>query len=120
MARGVAGGYHLRSVTVTCVRLFVYGSLKRGGLHHDELRGAPFLGEAQTVPGYALTEHGPYWAMVADGAGVVRGELFDVPAELLPALDEFEGPAYRRAEVALSSAHSRGFRQALAYFRKSD
>jgi gamma-glutamylcyclotransferase (GGCT)/AIG2-like uncharacterized protein YtfP len=99
------------------VQLFVYGSLKRGGLHHEELEGAPFLGEARTAPGYRLTEQGAYFALLQEGgAGAVRGELFTVPLARLTALDAFEGQAYRRGAVRLSAAHSRGFREALAYF----
>jgi gamma-glutamylcyclotransferase (GGCT)/AIG2-like uncharacterized protein YtfP len=103
------------------VLLFVYGSLKRGGLHHAELEGAPFVGEAQTAPGYALTELGDYLALVRETAGQtqVRGELFELPAARLPALDEFEGPGYERGKASLSPEHSRGFREALAYFRKA-
>jgi gamma-glutamylaminecyclotransferase len=107
--------------SVASVRLFVYGSLKRGGLHHDELGGAPFLGEAQTEPGYVLTQLGSYWALLPapESSAVVSGELFEVAAPRLTALDDFEGDAYARGTVRLSAAHSRGFREALAYFKKS-
>ena len=92
------------------VRLFVYGSLKRDGRHHDELIGARFLGLAETEPGYQLEQLGEYLALVPVPGGVkgreiatdaptVNGELFEVDAALLPALDAFEGDAYRRAEV---------------------
>jgi gamma-glutamylcyclotransferase (GGCT)/AIG2-like uncharacterized protein YtfP len=47
------------------VRLFVYGSLKRGGRHHDELAGAVFLGLATTLPGYRLEPLGEYLALVS-------------------------------------------------------
>jgi gamma-glutamylcyclotransferase (GGCT)/AIG2-like uncharacterized protein YtfP len=91
------------------VYLFVYGSLKRGGLHHDELAGcggSRCLGVAQTLPGYGLVRagDGDYLALVADGSdGVVSGELFEVPDSLLARLDEFEGADYERAEVALAT-----------------
>jgi gamma-glutamylcyclotransferase (GGCT)/AIG2-like uncharacterized protein YtfP len=117
------------------VLLFVYGSLKRGGRHHAELAGARFVGEAETAPGHALTVLGEYLALVRTsgggagevGAGAgeaqpsdrVQGELFEVADVCLPALDEFEGHGYERAKVALSAEHSRGFREALAYFRKA-
>jgi gamma-glutamylcyclotransferase (GGCT)/AIG2-like uncharacterized protein YtfP len=119
MATGVAGGYHLRSVA--SVQLFVYGSLKRGGLHHDELAGALCLGDALTELGYELTELGSYLALIeANGSpGAVAGELFQVAEQRLPALDEFEGQAYLRGKVRLRAADSGGFREALAYFRKS-
>jgi gamma-glutamylcyclotransferase (GGCT)/AIG2-like uncharacterized protein YtfP len=90
--------------------LFVYGSLKRDGRHHAELRGAPFLGEARTAPGYAVEtlgepgSGGEYVAMVPrpHALGSVAGEVFLVDAELLVLLDEFEGPDYRRALIELA------------------
>jgi gamma-glutamylcyclotransferase (GGCT)/AIG2-like uncharacterized protein YtfP len=123
------------------VRLFVYGSLKRGGRHHDELQaaGATFLGEAETVPGYRLealnateseTEN-EYLALVSTGptaaapAHVVSGELFEVPESQLPALDAFEGDAYSRGVVKLRDPRTRAIAieeasaESLAYFKKA-
>ena len=100
------------------VRLFVYGSLKRGGRHHDELQGAEFLGEVETVPGYALEPVGEYLALVAVPGQETRvsGELFEVSESLLPALDDFEGDAYFRGQVALQHAK---YGLALAYLKKA-
>src|SRR4051812_20440952 len=100
------------------VRLFVYGSLKREGAHHQELAGAHFLGEARTAPGYALEPWGEYLALVATPEldGNVTGELFDIDESLLTALDDFEGEAYFRGQVALN--HPKHC-FALAYFGKA-
>lgn len=100
------------------MRLFVYGSLKRGGRHHAELSCAVFLGETETAPGYSLEPLGAYFALVAaDGADArVTGELFEVDPAELPRLDAFEGPDYERREVLLS--HPK-FEAALAYFKKA-
>jgi len=116
---------------VPSVRLFVYGSLKRGGRHHAELRGARFVAEARTAPGYALPElSSTYLALVGpnftlaglqkgeEGEGI-PGELFELSSADMPALDEFEGDDYERRKVTLSAEHSGGFREALAYFRKA-
>jgi gamma-glutamylcyclotransferase (GGCT)/AIG2-like uncharacterized protein YtfP len=86
-------------------RLFVYGSLKRGGRHHAELGGAAFLGEARTAPGYGLEAVGEYWALVERPglSGSVSGELFEVDEPLLARLDQFEGDDYRRGVVRLAS-----------------
>lgn len=117
------GGYHFASVA--SVQLFVYGSLKRDGQHHEELRGARFVAEARTVPGFRLVtlELGPasYSALVrAPGSpSMVRGELFEVPEELLPALDAFEGSEYERGQLRLSAPATAPGRSALAYFGKS-
>jgi gamma-glutamylcyclotransferase (GGCT)/AIG2-like uncharacterized protein YtfP len=109
--------------------LFVYGSLKRAGQHHAELKGALFLGEACTVPGFALENVGQYLALVPafGSSGRVDGELFAVNPELISALDEFEGDAYFRGEIALAKpvvmrtpeADSEKFEVALAYFKKA-
>jgi gamma-glutamylcyclotransferase (GGCT)/AIG2-like uncharacterized protein YtfP len=108
--------------------LFVYGSLKRGARHHDELGGAPFRGLASTDAGYALVGLGPepsdYLALVEeDGAGCVEGELFEVDAPRLALLDEFEGDGYRRAAVRLRWGSGAGekceIRFALAYLKRT-
>jgi gamma-glutamylcyclotransferase (GGCT)/AIG2-like uncharacterized protein YtfP len=106
---------------LSCVRLFVYGSLKRDGRHHDELKHATFLGEAQTLPGYALEALGEYLALVPtpDGRGVVRGELFELPETTLEGLDDFEGAAYYRATLRLDAEQSSEFSLALAYLKKA-
>lgn len=92
--------------------LFVYGSLKRGARHHDELMAARFLATARTAPRYSLSSHGEYPALVP-GAEVVSGELYEVTPELLERLDEFEGcpEFFRRASVSLEDG-----REAMAYF----
>lgn len=103
--------------------LFVYGSLKRGERHHRELRGARFVAEARTAPGYGLVPLGPYVALVeAPGRTTgVAGELFEVEETLLPALDEFEGEDYERRAVAVADDATAGGHSAdaavLAYFK---
>ena len=95
---------------MTRVRLFVYGSLKRGGLHHEELAGAVCLGVVRTAPRYRVAAFGQYPALVA-GNTAVTGELYELASDALPALDAFEGPGYRRALVELSDGS-----EAAAYF----
>lgn len=84
----------------TSCLLFVYGSLKRGRANHHELAGAEYVQAACTAPRFALRLIGGYPALVP-GSRPVSGELFRVPASALPALDEFEGPAYVREEIEL-------------------
>jgi gamma-glutamylcyclotransferase (GGCT)/AIG2-like uncharacterized protein YtfP len=99
-------------------RLFVYGSLKRAGLHHAELGGARFLGEAKTLAGYALVPLGEYLALVPQAeAGSVVGELFELASERLPALDEFEGAEYER--IALEVLFEAEKVKALAYVKRA-
>jgi gamma-glutamylaminecyclotransferase len=91
-------------------RLFVYGSLKRGYVHHAELSGARFLGEAVTEPKYELVSLGPYPGLVF-GRSIVYGELYALGATALLGLDDFEGALYERRRVLLG-----GGGDALAYF----
>lgn len=97
----------------TSVRLFVYGSLKCGQKHHRQLRGAPLLASVATAPRYVLLNLGAYPALF-DGAEVVHGELYAVESDTLTLIDEFEGEAYRRAEVELADGS-----RAQAYFLRA-
>jgi gamma-glutamylaminecyclotransferase len=82
--------------------LLVYGSLLRGERNHARMRGARLFGPARTLPRYALYHLGNYPGMT-EGVSVVEGELYEVDAGLLAALDAFEGHPrfYRRNSVAL-------------------
>ena len=82
--------------------VFVYGSLLSGERNHGRMAGARLLGPARTLLRYALYHLGDYPGMT-EGAQAIEGELYDVDARLLAALDAFEGhPNYfRRRPVAL-------------------
>ena len=85
-------------------RIFVYGTLKRGGSNHALLAGQQFLGAACTAPGYILYLLGDYPGMVRaanDQAGVT-GEVWLVDDACLQQLDELEGVAeglYERVPI---------------------
>lgn len=89
-------------------RLFVYGTLMRGGANHALLAGARFRGAARTAPGFALVDLGAYPGMVRGGAAAVAGELFGVDGALLGRLDRFEGHPhlFHRARVALADGRA--------------
>ena len=85
------------------VRLFVYGTLKRGFPAERYLQEAQFQGTATTAPGYALHDLGAYPGLiVAAGAGTVSGELYSVSPEDLTRLDRYEGADYSRERIVLS------------------
>lgn len=94
-------------------RVFVYGSLKRGFRHHDQMAGARFLREARTAPRYTLVLAGDYPALVDDGVTAVAGEVFAVDDRHLAALDAFEEvpDLYVRAPLDLE-----GGERVFAYF----
>lgn len=81
-------------------RVFVYGTLLAGEANHGLLERARFVGEARTPAGYALHDLGAYPAMIAGGGDAVAGEVYEVDAATLAALDELEDhPAYYRRTV---------------------
>jgi gamma-glutamylaminecyclotransferase len=86
-------------------RLFVYGTLMRGGRYHRILDGQRFLGPARTLPRYALLDLGAYPGLVhrPEDGRVVGGEVYEVAVALLPRLDEIEGApeSFQLGPVAL-------------------
>lgn len=86
-------------------RLFVYGSLLRGEENHFALHAARFVVAARTAPRYTLADRGQYPALLDEGTTAVLGELYEVPEEALPHLDDFEGhpDMYARGPVELES-----------------
>jgi gamma-glutamylaminecyclotransferase len=106
-------------------RLFIYGTLKRGGSNHAHLAGQKFLGEARTAPGYTLYSLGSYPGMVAqatDRKGVI-GEIWAVDKTALLRLDAFEGVPdglYRREAVPLLPPHVGARVEAFIYVRSHE
>ncbi len=103
-------------------RLFVYGTLKRGGSNHARLAGQKFLAEAHTMPGYTLYSLGDYPGMIfqpTDRQGV-SGEIWEIDAATLAELDEFEGVPeglYSRETVPLLPPHAHAAVEAFLYAR---
>ena len=67
------------------------------------LEGARFVRTARTLPMFSLVDLGEYPAMLDGGTDSIAGELYDVPFERMPVLDEFEGvpDLFRRAIISL-------------------
>ncbi len=72
-------------------KVFVYGTLRRGGLLHPALDGATFLNEAKTQPEFTLINLGDFPAMLAGGDTSIVGELYLINQETLNLLDKIEG-----------------------------
>ncbi|HET9983324.1 MAG TPA: gamma-glutamylcyclotransferase family protein [Longimicrobiales bacterium] len=70
--------------------LFVYGTLRSGEPAAELLAGAEPLGPAR-VEGTLYDIDGRYPALMLAGRGVVEGEVWRCPVELLWRLDEYEG-----------------------------
>ena len=82
-------------------RIFVYGTLRRDGSNAHRLRDGHFVAPASVrgrlyriswYPGIVLDPHGD----------PIHGELWDIPAAIMPELDAFEGPEYRRLQTAVA------------------
>jgi len=68
------------------VLLMTNGEGMRGGAVHHTIADHPFLGEVETAPRYrfySVRDEFPALVRVDEGGGVVRGELYDVPLEVL-------------------------------------
>ena len=103
-------------------RVFVYGTLKRGGRNHAYLTGQQFISEARTTPGYTLYSLGDYPGMVrsVDVTNDVTGEIWEVDTACLARLDQLEGVAeglYERVSIALAPPHSSLTAETYLYLR---
>jgi gamma-glutamylaminecyclotransferase len=87
------------------VKLFVYGSLLSGEDNHALLYGSRRIGDSRTAPRYSLVDLGAYPALIEPGRTSIRGEVYEVDAATLAALDEFEGHPhlYERILVELTT-----------------
>jgi gamma-glutamylcyclotransferase (GGCT)/AIG2-like uncharacterized protein YtfP len=86
-------------------QVFVYGTLLRGQSNHRLLADARFVVAALTAPLYELIDLGTFPAMLDGGSTAVTGELYDVDASTLAALDRLEGHPhfYERRPVELTA-----------------
>lgn len=100
--------------------LFVYGTLMRGGVPHRVLANQRFLGEACTLPHYALFDLSAYPCLVHSAAEgrAIHGELYEIDASLIARLDSIEGaPSLFRLEPILIEDYTG---DVFAYFYQQD
>jgi len=99
--------------------LFVYGTLKSGQPANHHLSGARLVGPAVTAPNYRLFDMGWHPAMVRDDANgvAVEGEVWDVPAGMVPALDEYESVPEGFVRLAIDVPGADGNIQAYLFAR---
>ena len=71
-------------------KVFVYGTLRRGGRNHQLLAAARFLGTCRTEQRFTLIDFGPYPGVVARGGTSVAGEVYAVDRATIKLLDELE------------------------------
>ena len=87
------------------MKVFVYGTLRQGQSAHHLLAGARFVGTARTPPEYTLLDMGTYPALISGGDTAVLGEIYEVNADVLAALDRYEDAPhlYRRVLTTIGT-----------------
>lgn len=88
------------------LKLFLYGTLKRGQCRASAMDGQVFLGEAETTPEYTMySVRGSYPALVQSGANSIQGELWEIDEKCRQVLDAIEGAPslYKLTPVNLKS-----------------
>lgn len=91
------------------IRVFVYGTLMRGGHYHQQfLTGHKFLGNG-VISGYALYGLGSYPGVVPEKGEQVRGEVYGIDWKTLHKIDILEdnGSLYNRKRVRVVLADGR-------------
>lgn len=83
-------------------RVFVYGTLRRGGSNHELLAQARFLGEHWTEATFSMLDVGPYPGVVEGGETEILGEVFQVNPAQFRRLDQLEDypRSYTRQPIA--------------------
>ena len=84
------------------VRVFVYGSLRRGMENHDVMAGGRFTSVRRTEAHFQMLDLGRYPAVI-DGDTAIVGEVYQISRQHLERLDVFEGvpELYARRETVL-------------------
>ncbi len=84
------------------LKIFVYGTLKRGYCNHKYLKSSQFIGKAH-IKGYDLYDLIDYPAIVkcADDQRVVYGEVYQICEQMLHQIDQLEdeGDLYNRVQT---------------------
>lgn len=90
------------------MRVFVYGSLKRGYALHHLLETSAFRGPGTTAPLYRIYDLGSYPGLIEVPEGLpIHGEVYEVSEETLSILDEAEGVSeglYARRPIRLQGS----------------
>jgi len=101
--------------------VFVYGTLKRGGVNHAWIEAQQFVAEARTAPLYRMYDLGGYPGMVHSADGIsIQGEIWSVDEAGLAQLDVLEdtaGGEYERVVVPLEGEQAKLHVEGYIYLR---
>ena len=87
------------------MKMFFYGTLKKGQCRSHVLENQIFCGEATTKPKYKLYSAGLFPCMVPNEDGKsIPGEVYEIDDECLARLDRIEGHPhlYKREPIELN------------------
>lgn len=104
MQKSVADFFDCGFVAMTPIRVFVYGTLKRGFDNHLLLANSKFISNAKTLHPYPMICKYPSFPYLIDAEGkglCVYGEVYEVAHQTIQRLDELEGypDHYTRREI---------------------
>ena len=87
-------------------RLFVYGSLKANSSAHNLIQGAERESDGVLEAAELIEVSG--YPMLRSGSAEVRGEVYRIPADRWPALDDWEDApeVYQRQKRQLKDGRS--------------
>ena len=87
------------------MRLFVYGTLKRGFRNAFYLNGADYLGEFTTCSDYSMYDFGGYPAVSLEGDSPIAGEVYGINPDILAVIDRLEWYPDLYQRVTISTAY---------------
>jgi gamma-glutamylcyclotransferase (GGCT)/AIG2-like uncharacterized protein YtfP len=90
-------------------KLFVYGTLKKGGSNHKFLCYSKFLGTLKTQEhSFDMVELGSIPGVVKGGSSAIEGELYEIDDDVLKLTDALEGNGslYERSIVTLDNGET--------------
>ena len=82
------------------MRLFTYGTLKRGFGNNIYLQGSNYIADAE-LSGYDMYSIDGMYPAIVPGSGTIKGELWEIDERTLEGLDrlEREGEMYKREYI---------------------
>lgn len=102
-------------------RVFVYGTLKRGGENHEWIQAQTFVAPARTQPLYRMFDLGGYPGMIRAESGLaIEGEVWDVDEAGLARLDvleDIDSGEYERVKIELEGEFAAQFVEGYLYLR---
>jgi len=94
--------------------IFVYGTLRRGGMYADYLNSSELVRKKYQLPGFALYDYQHWYPfMVQQTGSTVVGDIYRVNEADLPRLHELEGVQERLFRFVHLEQH--GFHTYLKY-----